>query len=337
MKTRKIRFLVVWFFVVSLFIGLYGTTVYAGDTLVMKVAGNLPLESRSTLSLVRIAEKVEKATNGRIKMDIFPMDQLGDYTQVFEEIQKGTIEMGLIFIPSQYDVMLEIGYLPFLAENYEDVRKQLSPGSYVYSITDKSISKLGIKLLRIYGEGFIGVGSAKKPKNYADPKADKGILIRVPPLSVYKETAHDMGYRTTSLPYSDTYSAIQTGICDGWDGGSAENNYRIFRDVINFYIPYNDLFDYTAFLINQEIWDSISTEDQKIISEAVDYETEKGFAGLKNADEKYIKMMAEEGIEILEITPEQRKALAEHIRNVTWPKFEEKFGKDVLDKVKESL
>lgn len=337
MKFKKMRFFMVWFFIISLFVGLCGTTVGAEDKLVMKVAGISPLEYRGTLGLNRIAEKVEKATDGRIKMDVFPMNQLGDYTQVFEEIQRGTIEMGLIFIPSQYDVMLEIGSLPFLAEGYEDMRDQLSPGSYVYSIIDESIAKLGIKLLRIYGDGFIGVGSAKKPENFADPKADKNMLIRVAPLAVYKETAQDMGYRTTSIPYADTYSAIQTGVCDGWIGGSSQINYQVFRDVIDYYTPYNCLFDQTAFLINQKLWDSLSPEDQKVISEAVDYEAEKGFADCKEEDEKYMQMMADEGIEILRITPEQKKALAEHIRNVTWPKLEEKFGKDILDKVKESL
>jgi len=337
MKTRKIRFLVVWFFVVSLFIGLYGTTVYAEDTLVMKAAGIYALEYRGTRALNRIAEKVEKATDGRIKISVFPSSQLGDYTQVFEEIQRGTIEMGLIFLPSQYDVMLEISSLPFLAESYESIRYQLSPGSYVYSITDEAISKLGVKLLGIYADGFIGVGSAKKPENFADPKADKNILFRIPPLAVYKETSQDMGFRTTSIPYADTYSAIQTGVCDGWIGGSSTDNYQNFRDAIHYYIPYNCFFDQTAFLINQELWDSLSPEDQKIISEAVDYEVKRSFPDCKADDEKYMKMMADEGIEILEITPEQRKALAEYIRNVTWPKLEKKFGKDVLDKIKESF
>ena len=337
MKFKKMRFFMVWFLVISLFIGLYGTTVCAKDTLVMKVAGISPLEYRSTLGLNRIAEKVEKATDGRIKMDVFPMNQLGDYIQVFEEIQKGTIEMGLIFIPSQYDVMLEIGSLPFLAENAEGMREQLSPGSYLYSIIDDSLSKLDVKLLGICGEGFIGVGSAKKPENYADPKADKDTLIRVSTTAVYKETAQDMGYRTTSIPYADTYSAIQTGVCDGWIGGSSQINYQVFGDVLNYYIPYNCLFDQTGYLINQELWDSLSPEDQKIIQEAVNNESAKSFDDCKAEDAKYMGMLADKGIEVLKITPEQKKTLAEHIRSVTWPKLEEKFGKDVLDKVKESL
>jgi len=334
---RKIKLFMLGIFIVSLLFGTIGNTVLAQDELVIKVAGISPIEYRSTKGLYRIAEKVEEATEGQIKMDVFPMNQLGDYTQVFQEIQRGTIEMGLIFIPSEYDVMLEIGSLPFLADNYDDMRDQLSPGSYVYSIIDEAISNLGIKLLRINGEGFIGIGSAKKPENYADPKADKDTLIRIAPLTVYRETAQDMGYRTTSIPYADTYSAIQTGVCDGWIGGSSEINYQVFKDVINYYTPYNCLFDQTAFLINQELWDSLSADEQKIIQDAVDVEADLSFKDWQAIDKENMKLMTDYGIEVLEFTPEEREALAEHIRNTTWPKLEEKFGKDVLDKVKESL
>ncbi len=334
---RKIKLFMLGMFIVSLLFGTIGNTVLSQDELVIKVAGISPIEYRSTKGLYRIAEKVEEATEGKIKIDVFPMNQLGDYTQVFQEIQRGTIEMGLIFIPSEYDVMLEIGSLPFLADNYDDMRDQLSPGSYVYSVIDEAISNLGIKLLRINGEGFIGIGSAKKPENYADPKADKDTLIRIAPLTVYRETAQDMGYRTTSIPYADTYSAIQTGVCDGWIGGSSEINYQVFKDVINYYIPYNCLFDQTAFLINQELWDSLSADEQKIIQDAVDIEADLSFKDWQAIDKENTKLMTDYGIEILEFTPEEREALAEHIRNTTWPKLEDKFGKDVLDKVKESL
>ena len=334
---RKIKLALLGIFIVGLLFGTIGNTVLAQSELVIKVAGISPIEYRSTQGLYRIAEHVEEATEGRIKMDVFPMNQLGDYTQVFQEIQRGTIEMGLIFIPSEYDVMLEIGSLPFLADNYDDMRDQLSPGSYVYSLIDEAIGNLGIKLLRINGEGFIGIGSAKKPANYADPKADKDTLIRVAPLTVYRETSQDMGYRTTSIPYADTYSAIQTGVCDGWIGGSSEINYQVFRDVINYYIPYNCLFDQTAFLINQELWDSLSADEQKIIHDAVDIEADLSFKDWQAIDEENMELMADYGIEVLEFTAEEREALAEHIRNTTWPKLEDKFGKDILDKVKESL
>ncbi|MCF7934776.1 MAG: TRAP transporter substrate-binding protein DctP [Synergistales bacterium] len=338
MKQWKIlvSFLCIGLLVVTL--GFVATEQAAAKAdLTIKVAGISPKEYRSTEGLYRIEKKVEEGTDGRIQMEIFPMNQLGDYTQVFEEIRRGTIEMGLIFIPSQYDVKLELGSLPFLAKDADGMRKQLSPGSYVYGVLEETLDKLGVKLLRIQGEGFIGVGSKKAPNAPADPTVDKDMLIRIAPLAVYKETAEDMGYRTTNIPYADTYSAIQTGVCDGWIGGSARINYEVFRDVIKHYIPYNCLFDQTGYLVNQKLWNSLSPEDQKLITDAVNAEADKSFEDCKKENEVYMEKMKERGIEIVNLTEEERSALAEYIRNTTWPKFEDKFGKDMMDKVRESV
>lgn len=301
-----------------------------------KVAGISAPEYRGTKSLYTIKKKIEKGTEGRIKLDIFPANQLGDYTQVFDEIRRGSIEMGLIFLPSQFDVMLEIGSLPFLSSTGAGMKKQLSPGSIVYEIIDQSLEKLGIKLLRIYGDGFIGVGLSKKPTNPTST-AGKNALIRVAPVAVYKETANDMGFRTTNIPYADTYSAIQTGVCDGWIGGSSQINYFSFRDIIKYYIPYNCLFDQTAYIINKKLWNSLNPKDQKIIMDAVNHEADKSFDDSAKEDLEFQKKLVESGVEIIEITNDQRAKIADHIRKNTWPKLSRTYGEKTLEKIKKSL
>lgn len=302
-----------------------------------KVAGISAPEYRGTKSLYAIKEAVEAGTEGRIELDVFPANQLGDYTQVFEEIRRGSIEMGLIFLPSQFDVMLEIGSLPFLASTGEGMKKQLSPGSYVYEIIDKSLDKLGVKLLRLHGDGFIGVGAAKKPENPTRPGMKKDALIRVAPLAVYKETAEDLGYRTTNIPYADTYSAIQTGVCDGWIGGSSQINYLSFRDVIDYYVPYNCLFDQTAYLVNKKLWESLSEADQKVFMDAVNAQADKSFDDSMAEDVQFQDKLREAGVEIIELSDEDRSALAEYIRSTTWPKLADTYGAETLEKIRESL
>jgi TRAP-type transport system periplasmic protein len=307
------------------------------DTLSMRVAGISPEDYRSTQGLYRIKDAVESGTDGRIELDVFPMNQLGDYTQVFEEIRRGTIEMGLIFIPSQFDVKLELGSLPYLADDAMQLMEVLSPGSYVFDSIYETLDGLGVKLLRINGEGFIGIGATKRPAAPLDPTVDKDMLIRAAPLAVYTDTAGDLGYRTTTIPYADTYSAIQTGVVDGWIGGSANLNYHVFRDVIDYYIPYNALFDQTAFLINKDLWESLSAADQDVIMAAVNAEADKSFVDSANEDEEYMDMMRAEGIEIIEITDAERAVLAEHVRENTWPNFVDKFGQATLDRVLDSV
>ncbi len=318
--------------------GVFALPSAAADKLVLKVAGISSPEYRGSKSLEAIKEIVEKGTEGRVILDVFPANQLGDYTQVFEEIRRGTIEMGLIFLPSQFDPMLEVGSLPFLASTGEGMQKQLSPGSFVYSIIEESLEKLGVHLLRIYGDGFVGVGLAKQPKNHAKAGADKDAMIRVAPLAVYKETAEDLGFRTTSIPYADTYSGIQTGVCDGWIGGSSQINYLSFRDVIKYYIPYNCLFDQTAYHRRQAgMGEDLCPKNRKVIVDAVNAQADKSFADSNAEDIEYQKKLAEAGVEILPISPEEMAAIAEHVRATTWPKLEETYGKETIEKIRESL
>ncbi len=287
MSGRSKAFCILGVFVLAAVLFSAGITPSYAKPITLKVAGISAPEYRGTKSLYTIKEVVEKETEGRIVLDIFPASQLGDYTQVFEEIRRGTIEMGLIFLPSQFDLMLEVGSLPFLAETGEGMQEQLSPGSVVYDIIEKSLDKLGVNLLRIYGDGFVGVGLAKEPTNVLKAGMPKDAMIRVAPLAVYKETAEDLGFRTTSIPYADTYSAIQTGVCDGWIGGSSQINYLSFRDVIKFYVPYNCLFDQTAYIVGKKVWDRISEADQKVILKAVNEQADKSFADSKAEDVEF--------------------------------------------------
>ena len=313
-----------------------GTAPVASAKTTIKVAGISPVEYRSTQSLYRIAEKVKERTGGRVEMKVFPMNQLGDYTQVFEEIRRGTIEMGLIFLPSQFDVTLELGSMPFLAENYTQIRQALSPGAFVCDTLDAALDKLGVKQLRIFGEGFIGLGSTKKPEKPMDPKADKGLLVRVAPVAVYKYMAEDMGFRTTTIPYADTYSAIQTGVCDGWIGGSSQINYQVFGDVIKHYVAYDSLFDQTTMMVNKKLWEDLSEEDRTIIQEAVDIEADLSFQLCQQEDGDYLAKMRERGIEVTTFTDAEKAEMARYIRAQTWPKLKERLGDDLVDRLMEA-
>lgn len=337
MSGKSRAFCILGVFVLAAVLFSAGITPLYAKPMTLKVAGISAPEYRGTKSLYTIKEIVEKETEGRIVLDIFPASQLGDYTQVFEEIRRGTIEMGLIFLPSQFDLMLEVGSLPFLAGTGEGMQEQLSPGSVVYDIIEKSLDKLGVNLLRIYGDGFVGVGLAKEPKNPLKAGMPKDAMIRVAPLAVYKETAEDLGFRTTSIPYADTYSAIQTGVCDGWIGGSSQINYLSFRDVIKFYVPYNCLFDQTAYIVGKKVWDRISEADQKVILKAVNEQADKSFADSKAEDVEFQQKLADFGVTIIPIPDKEMAELAETIRNTTWAKLEKTYGKETLEKIKESL
>lgn len=307
------------------------------EVIKLRLAGQHTGDHPATEALNRIKEKIEKDSDGRIQVTVYPSNQLGDYTLVYEEIMKGSIDMAHIFVPSQYNEKLEINSIPYLIENYEAMQKVFSPGSFFYETYGKMQEDLGVKLLGIYAEGFIGYGSKDLPENLKDPTAKKSTLIRTPAMDVYKLATEDMGYPSTTIAYADLYSALQTGVADGWVGGTALMNYLSFRDVIDNFIPYNCFIENTAYVMNNDLWTSLSDEDKNIINNAFVDESKNSFSTAKEEDAKALDALKESDINVVELTDAERKVIADHVRNTTWPKLEQKFGKDIMQGIKQDI
>jgi TRAP-type C4-dicarboxylate transport system substrate-binding protein len=300
----------------------------------IKVASQYAKDHPATKALDEFKDRVEKESNGRISIRLFPANQLGDYTQVYEELRRGTIDMGLISVPSQFDTRLEVTYLHYLAMNYNEARKIYARGSALFKAMDKLHNALDVKFLGFNVEGFGGLGLAKKPENMRDPAKDKGILLRVPPMAVFKDTAADQGFNTVSVPFAELYTALQTGVADGWSGGPAILNYLQFRDVIKYFLVNNNFFENTSYLMSSKVWKSLDAADQKLIADAVADLSLQSFQIAQEGDEEYQKKLSEAGIEVVKMSDAELQAWADHCRKVTWPKLEARLSKELIDELK---
>ncbi len=303
--------------------------------IVLRMAGQNPIDNADTQSMYDIKERVERESNGRIEINVYPANQLGDYTLVYEELMRGTIDMALISVAPTYDDRLLLSYMPFIAENYEEVNRLYAPGGFMYNVYKEVHGSLGVEFLGFYGEGLGGIGTTKMPVEPLDPSVDKGILIRVPGIDSLIISAEDMGYRTTSIPYAEVYTAMQTGVVDGWIGGTASLNWHGFRDVIKYYLQKNNFFEATFYLASQSVWETLSPEDQRIIREAVEEQSLKSFERSEEQNANFMNQMREAGIEVIEFSDEELRTLATHIRNVSWPKIAERIGKDIVEELKQ--
>ena len=302
----------------------------------LRLATQHPVEHMATKSAEKIKEKIEKETNGRITITIYPANQLGDYTQVYEEIIRGSIDIAHISVPDQFDARLSIGFLPYIGRDYEEISKVFAAGSYLSNEVSKLHEALGVKFLGYYGEGFGGIGCTKMPTDPANFNVDKGLLVRVPPIDAFKLAAEDLGFRTTTIPYAETYSALQTGIADGWVGGPPNLNYMWFRDVINVFLQYNNSFESTSYVMNLKLWNSLSPEDQKIVADAFSEQCAESYSLAEADDKLHREKLKEAGIEVVEFSPEELGSFAQHIREVTWPKLAKNFTEELVNGLIES-
>ncbi len=328
MKMKKLMFLAAC----VLSVGLVFSGAASAKT-TFKLAGQYGPDHVTTKLIYEFAQMVGERSNGEVEIKVYPANQLGDYTQVYEELRRGTIDMAVITVPSQFDTRLEASYLHYLALNYDDARKVYGPGSKMFKLMEQVNGELDVKFLGFNVEGLGGLGTTKLPENLDDPTGRKNLLLRTPPMAVFQIPMDDEGFQTISIPYAELYTALQTGVADGWSGGPAMVNYIDFRDVIKYYIASNNYFECTSYVMSMKSWDKLTPEHQKILADAALEISAKSFDISEADEEGYLTKMEEAGIQVIRFSDEQLQAYADLCRSVSWPKMEERLTKPVIDEL----
>ncbi|WBF67633.1 TRAP transporter substrate-binding protein DctP [Desulfovibrio subterraneus] len=306
------------------------------EKITLKFATQHPIEHMAHKAAERIKARVEKETEGRVEIQIYPANQLGDASQIYEEVIRGSIDIAHITVPDQFDSRLGVGFLPYIARDYDQIRKVFATTAFIPTEMAKMHDKLGVKFFSYFGEGFIGVGTVKPLEAINVPGTEKGHMIRVPGLDVFKFGAEELGFRTTSLPYADTYSALQTGVVDGWLGGPPNLNYLGFRDVIKHFYQYNVNFESTQYVMNKKTFEGIADADRAVVEKAFVDEGQQSFLMAESEDQMYRKKMQEMGIEVVTFSTQELETMANYVREKAWKRLEANLTPELLNGLKAS-
>ncbi|PAB59640.1 TRAP transporter substrate-binding protein DctP [Anaeromicrobium sediminis] len=304
-----------------------------GKTMTWKIGHIRPEGAVADKDVRALASAIKESTNGDINIEVYPGSTLGDYQIVQERVGIGDVEMQLAPAGTNVDKALGITAVPYLATNWEEAKHVFRKDGPMMDALGKRFEKQGIKLLSTYPVYFGGIALVKEPNEAGNPNVSKGLKIRVPGMKVYELNAQAQGYLATPIPYSEAFTAMQTGIVDGAIGGGAEGYYASFRDVTKYYLPVNDHFEMWFLYMNMETWEGLSDEQKKTIEDA-SAKFESTRYELAEKDQKgYEAKLAEAGVNVYEFTQEELTAMAEKARAEVWPKLKDEFGAELFDAI----
>ena len=295
----------------------------------LRIAGQLPFDHPATDRLEAIRDRIEGAGVG-LEVQLFPAGQLGSGEPLLGDVARGVIDISHSFIYSHYDPRLELSTIPYLVEDYDAMARSLAPGSRVYATLAEILDGLGVRLLGICSEGFVGAAMGRMP-NDARGVGPKGLTLRVWSSRVLRETVQDLGYTAIAIDRGDAFAAVQQGVVDGLFGTTPEQAYTMFRDTIKFYIPYAAFVQSTAFYMNADTWNRLTIAQQAVVQQTFTQAMLGSFARAEANDRAFMERLEQDGIRIVELSDADRKTIAAHVRANTWPKLEPVFGQDFLD------
>lgn len=303
----------------------------------LRLSMPVPEGSDSYNQALAAKEYIEEQTNGELTITLYPADQLGDWTQVFDELMMGSIDMAISNVPETYNPVLGVISLAYLTYDYDSCRVVYAPDSFVCQTMEEGLDALGVKFFGISISGYDGIGTKDPIVDPTNIGADKGCLIRVPSLDTVKYPLECLGFRTSSIPYSDTYSSLQTGVVDGWIGAPPYQHYLGYRDVENYYYAYNSLVEPFAAMVSTATWNTLTEEQQTIVAEALRQACSTSIDDAEKGDEEYMQMMEEAGMTVVRFDADQLAEFAAAVREQVWPRFEETYGEEFMAQLMESL
>ena len=304
----------------------------------LKFAGVLPVEHYAHKMMEQIKADIEAAGVG-LDVKLFPASQLGSGEELLEDTIRGNIDLVHAFVYAHKDPVLDINSLPFLVSSFDEMVKVYGSKDSAYTqIMSETLDKLNLKLLGNVAEGFIGVVSTKKPDNYATT-GPKNIHIRVWGSQVAKAATESIGYRTTTMNWAEVFGAVQAGTVDGAICCTAQSTYTVFAqsDIGKYFIPYNAFVEASTYYASKKSWEKLDEKQQAAVQAAVDRAAASFNDWARTNDDTYIAKLKESGYEVLELTAEQRAALADHIRGVVWPQVEETVGKEIIERLRADM
>lgn len=300
---------------------------------VLRFAGQFPEEHTSTKLMRQIAEEVRERTGGRIEIRLHPDNELGDYTLIYEELIRGSVDMAAITVPSQFDPRLELGNINCFVRTFDEARTIFAPDGWIFRKMDEFNSALGVKLLGFQFEGFIGIGSTKPVNEPLNPDVKKGILLRIPKMEVFKLGAEAMGYRTITIPWDEVHGSLQNGFAEGVNGMTPAAAYTILKGVIKYWYDLRYSVENLNYMMSLKTWEKLSDEDRAIIQDACAKVSAVSVYLAEQDQEKYLGLMREAGIEVRTYADEELTPLFARV-SATWDKLAERFSQELIDEFK---
>lgn len=236
-------------------------SAHAAETL--RIAHASPDQSLINEAMIKFKTDIEARTNGEISVEIYPNALLGDEGPISEAVGAGSLDMGLGGVVDAIDPRLNVVSLPFLFRDFDNVHQFLDSqfGADLFKLAEPK----GYKIVGVLDSGFRNFTNNVRP--IASPEDFKGLKLRVPPIPVALETIKAFGALPQTIPYGETYMALQSGAVDG-----AEPELRDFADakwfeVQKFLSVSNYMWMANYWYMNGPRFASLSPEHQKAVSE----------------------------------------------------------------------
>jgi TRAP-type transport system periplasmic protein len=308
--------------------GIIGRAAAAPVT--MRFGSDSPIDAAHTKSAVVFKEMVERGTDGRVQVTIFPDGQLGSNGPMTNSVKAGTLDAVVTDVTYISTAVPEtdVFNLPFLYTDTQQVLR-FANGPVGTRLKPKINEAFACEVLGFATDGSRNLWNSKRP--IRTPADIAELKMGVQPSKIQRDTILAFGGIPTVVAFNQLYTALQTGLIDGSDKAFADMIELKFYQVTKYLTLTSHYSIVNVLIVGRKFMDKLSPQDQEVVraagKPAVDAQVEEILLGEKAA----LAFLQDKGLQVFQM--ENPKAFAAKMDTV-YKDAAERIGADMINQAR---
>lgn len=274
------------------------------------------------------AEQVEEKSDGRMKVNIFPNEQLsgGDTVASLEQLMNGEKELSFhsTIIYASIDPQFGAVNAPFLYSDLEQARGVLEETG-IEAYTEIAAEK-NVQLLAMGESGFRQLTNSVRPIH--TPEDLKGVKFRIPGIGLFDDIYQQLGANPTTMAFSEVFTSLQQGTIEGQENPIDIIYTSGLEEVQDHLTVWNYVYDPLILGMNKDVYDELTPEDQAIVEEAAVAAAELQITNNREREAGQLEEL-KGTMEVVELTTEELDAFGEAM-NPVYDQYQDVWGEDLI-------
>lgn len=267
------------------------------DTTILKLGHGLDTTHPVHLAMSYMAEKTAEYSEGSMRIDVYPSQQLGTERELLELLQIGSVDITKVSssVIEGFDPIYKVFSVPFLFAD-EAHRYRVWDGEVGRSLLDKG-ERIRLVGLTYYDAGTRSFYTKDRPVHH--PRDLEGLKIRVQESPASIRMVNLLGGSATPISWGEIYTSLQQGIVDGAENNPPSLHLSRHYEVVNYYT----LNEHTAvpdiLYASLSTWNRLTSEQQAILRRAAEESALYQRRLWQEATERALLEVSEAGVEII--------------------------------------
>ncbi|OQO92012.1 C4-dicarboxylate ABC transporter substrate-binding protein [Saccharomonospora piscinae] len=279
----------------------------------------------------RFADTLERESDGRMRLRVFTGEQLssGDPAAGVEQLMSGDKDFSYnsTIIYAGIDPRFGAINAPFLYQNHEEADRAIDGGARE-AYEDLS-AEFGVTMLGFGESGFRQVTNNVRP--IREPADLDGIKIRIPGIGLFTDVYRDLGANPTTMNFSEVFTSLQQGTIEGQENPMDVISSAGLAEVQEYLTIWNYVYDPLILGMNQELFESLSPDDRRIVTEAAEDANEFQVQASRELEQAQIDEQSEL-MDVTRLTDAQVERFQQAVRPL-YDEYERVWGPTLTDAV----